>query len=405
MLTVINKIKTMKKILNVNRNLGVSKRFMLASLASIVVVGSSTVGLRVVNAQSIQDQINALQQENTNNQNAVNQLRTEARSYEDAISQLQGQINGLQAQIDANTRQQEDLQKKIEEAEAELKRQQALLGKNIREMYIEGDISTLEMLASSNDLSEFVDKQEYRTAVKNKITTTLEKINTLKHELKGKKESVDKLIKEQQDQRAQLAASRAEQSNLLSYNQSQQAEFNEKSKTNRARIAELLERQAREAARRFGGGGGQVGGGGYPWGTAPCLSGGHVKGRCDGFEWGYNGSWRNWNLAGYAYRNCTDYVAWKVYVTKGFAPGGLGHGGNWYNNADGRFDRGNSPRVGAAAVDPGTSSNPYGHVMYVEAVNNDGSIVISDYNRAGPGEYGTATLSVDKANGLKYVYF
>lgn len=380
-----------------------SGKLIALSITTLVVVAGSLTGVKIASAQSLQEQINALSQENANNQNAVSQLKDQAASYQDAINQLQNQIGGLQTQIDANTKQQETLQKKIEEAEAELAKQKDLLGKNIRAMYVEGDISTLEMLASSNDLSEFVDKQQYRESVKDKITETLTKINDLKHQLKGQKEQVDSLIKEQENQRAQLAASQREQNNLLSYNQGQQAEFNQKTKANQAKITELVRQQAIENARLFGSGGGQVGGGGYPWGNAPCLSTGQVKGWCPDYEWGYNGSYMNWQTGGYAYRNCTDWVSFRIRSSGRHVPGGLGNANQWDDRAPGfGYQVSGTPRVGAAAV---SNSGFYGHVMYVESVNGDGSILVSDYNRAGPGEYGLNTLSAGTASSLRYVYF
>ena len=44
----------------------------------------------------------------------------------------------------------------------------------------------------------------------------------------------------------------------------------------------------------------------------------------------------------------------------------------------------------------------YGHVMYVEAVNGDGTITVSDYNFGWDGLYRYYTRS---ASGLTYVYF
>ena len=44
----------------------------------------------------------------------------------------------------------------------------------------------------------------------------------------------------------------------------------------------------------------------------------------------------------------------------------------------------------------------YGHVMYVESVNGDGTITVSDYNFAWDGLYRHYTRS---ASGLTYVYF
>ena len=55
--------------------------------------------------------------------------------------------------------------------------------------------------------------------------------------------------------------------------------------------------------------------------------------------------------------------------------------------------------AGAAAV---MNIGYYGHVMYVESVNGDGTITVSDYNFAWDGLYRHYTRS---ASGLTYVYF
>ena len=230
------------------------------------------------------------------------------------------------------------------------------------------------------------------------IQATLDKITALKMELQSKKEEIETIIKQQEELRAASAIQKAEQDRLLNMNKSEQADFNKQIKETQNQINELKRQQAIENARLFGGGGGQVGGGGYPWGNAPCLHGGHVQGYCYDYEWGYGGNYFNWSNGGYAFRNCTDYVAWRT-----GAPGGLGNAKTWDDRAPAyNLTVSSTPRVGAAAV---SNSGYYGHVMLVEAVNGDGSIIISDYNRAGPGEYGISTLSAATARSLSYVYF
>src|SRR5690606_27362418 len=109
---------------------------------ALLLAGLSFTTVYHVRAQTIQEQIQALQHENQQNRSIVQRLSEEATSYEDAIKRLQAEIDTLQGQIDINTSEQERLTKEIEIAEAELARQQDLLGKNIRAMYVEGDIST-----------------------------------------------------------------------------------------------------------------------------------------------------------------------------------------------------------------------------------------------------------------------
>ncbi|MCH0558014.1 MULTISPECIES: CHAP domain-containing protein [Streptomyces] len=98
-------------------------------------------------------------------------------------------------------------------------------------------------------------------------------------------------------------------------------------------------------------------------------------------SWWTDASGNGWSPYGYAFRNCTDYVAWKMQSlgVPDSLTRGLGDGGSWYDNAASKtgLNRGTSPKVGAAAV---STSGSRGHVAYVEAVNDDGSIVTTEYN-------------------------
>ena len=241
---VISKQKMKKKIQNWSQNsVSISKRLTPVVFILLIVVASGISGIRYVHAQSLQDQINDLKQQNAENKSNVDKLREVATSYEDAIHQLQHDIEETEKAIGVSKQRQAELEQQIVQAEADLAKQKDLLAKNIRAMYVEGDISTIEMLASSNDLSEFVDKQQYRNSVEDKIIESVAKINDLKHQLKGQKEQVEVELKEQNDSRASLAASRSEQNRLLAMNESEQADFNNKTKANESKIKELQEAQ------------------------------------------------------------------------------------------------------------------------------------------------------------------
>lgn len=373
-------------------------------LLSVITLSiSSFVGVRYAGAQSLQEQINSLQNVNNQTIQQVDALKIEAASYQDAISQLQNQINQYQAEINQRQAESEKIKTEIVVAEAELLKQKDLLGQNIKAMYLEGDISTIEMLATSKNLSDFFDKQQYREVVKNKIKSTVDKVTTLKTELQTKKEEVEKIIKQQEELRAATATQKSEQNRLLGFNKSQQAEYNDQVTENQAKINELKRLQAIENARLFGGSGGLLGGGGYPWGLAPCIHTGQVEGYCYNYDWGVGGSPWNWQTGGYGYRNCTDWVAFRVRTAGGYVPSGMGNANSWDDRGPSYgYVVSSTPRQGAAAV---SNSGFYGHVMYVEAVNADGSIIISDYNRAGSGKYDTNQLSAATAANLRYVYF
>ncbi|MDQ3065305.1 MAG: CHAP domain-containing protein [bacterium] len=385
-----------------NSQISIKRRLVL--LSSVLMIAVSTLaGVRYVEAQSLQDQINDLTRKNNQTEDQVEDLKLEAASYQDAINQLQARINAYQLEINKREAQSKKIQKQIAEKEAELKKQKLLLGKNIKAMYLEGDITTIEMLATSKSLTEYFDKQQYRSVVKDKIKDTLDKVTVLKAELQTKKAEVEKIIKQQEQLRTATNIQRGEQARLLNMNKSQQAAFSSQMKSNQKKINELKRQQAIENARLFGGNGGQLGGGGYPWGYARCIHDNSLEGWCYNYDWGVNGNPWNWSTGGYGYRNCTDWVAYRVRVAGGNVPGGLGNAKLWDDRAPGYgFTVSSTPRVGAGAV---SNNGYYGHVMYVEAVNGDGSIVVSDYNRAGTGKYDMNVLSAGTASNLRYVYF
>lgn len=378
-------------------------------LLTVIVVGGLSAAPILVSADRFDDQISQLRAENAQKQERVQLLQVEAGSLQETIAVLQAQINGLQAQIEANIAKNEELKVKIAEAEAELAKQKALLGKNIKAMYLEGEITTIEMLASSNDLSEFVDKQQYRNAVKDKIKTTVDKVTALKLLLKGQKEEVERLLKEQELLQQQISLQKSEQNRLLGLNQSEQSTVNKQIKDNQSKIVDLKRQQVLENVRLFGGGrmqAGIPGGGGYPWGNAYCVHTGRVDGDCYNYDWYFRGSaWDGW---GYGFRNCTSWVAYKLAADGKTGISYLGNANEWPGRAAARgipVTYGKGAKAGNAVVNP---NGYYGHVMYVEAVLADGRIVVSDYNRGGDGLYrgpeGGNSAVLNQA-GLVFIHF
>ncbi len=92
---------------------------------------------------------------------------------------------------------------------------------------------------------------------------------------------------------------------------------------------------------------------------------------------------------GYAYRNCTDWAAYRIpQLTGKSVPKGWSHGGNWDDAArKAGFSVDTTPEPGDIAVWNGTDKNIYGHVEVVESVNSNGSVNTSSYNSRGNGNY------------------
>lgn len=369
----------------------IATRFNIGVLvlsSAILVSGTFLPSLsQLVQADSFQDQINALQAENAQSSNVVNDLQAQAASYQDAITKLQDQIDGLQASINDNVAQQASLQDQIVAAQAEIDHERAVLASDVKAMYVDGMPTTLELIATSKNLSEVVDKQEYRTTVQNKLQETLKKIADLQKQLQAQKAKIDQLLIEQQAQQQQLAGAQAEQANLLNYNQGQQAAYNSQIQANNGKVAQLRSAQA-AANRQLSGGGltaGDPGHGGYP----AVYDNAGQDSMID--RWGmYN-------------RECVSYTAWKVQQTYGHMPYGFGNANQWPGSARAAgYNTGSTPLANTVAI---WNVGYYGHAMWVEAVNGDGSIWVSQYNYDYAGHYSEMLVSAGMAASLTYIYF
>lgn len=386
-------------MLKLNKKIKMKLRITQLLKSTTLVMGSLllVVGFVIspyVQANQYEQQINELDADSSAKRENVNKLQVQAESYQGEISRLQIQINGIREQIKENEAKRDDLQAKIVAAEIELEKQKDLLGQNIKAIYVEGDITPLEMLASSNNLSEFLDRQQYRESVQSKIKTTLDKINELKAQLKAQKELVENLLNDQKIMNNSLTDSQIEQNRLLAFTEGQKSAYESQIKSNNTQINELRRQQAIENAKLFGGtpGTGPACGGGYP-GSAPGPWG----------AWGCNypldhsiDSWGMYN------RECVSYTAYKVAASGRHMPywGGRGNANQWDNNAIKAgipVDR--NPRVGDVAV---SNAGYYGHTMYVEHVYGDGRILISQYNGGWDGTYSEAVISTGN---LVFIHF
>lgn len=352
-----------------------------AILCAIVGVAS------VANADQFDEQIKALQNQNNATWGLINGLSDEADGYKATIAALQAQIDGVQAAISANQAKQAQLQAQINEVQRQIDEQKQLLREDLTAMYIDGGLSTIEALATSDNLSDFVDKEEYRTGVQIKLNESIDKISVLQAELQKQKVELEKLIDSQKLQYAQLDNARGQQAQLLSYNQGQQAAYNNQIKSNQGRISELRRQQAAANARFAGGapGSGPACGGGYParWCEIPMDS--------------VIDSWGMYN------RECVSYTAWKIAASGRYMPywGGRGNANQWDDNARAAgIPVDTNPRPGDVAV---SNRGFYGHVMYVESVNPDGTINISQYNASWDGRY-SERYGLDPA-GLVFIHF
>ncbi len=371
------------------------------ALAAAVLLVAGGACVAIARADNIQQQINNLNAQNSQSESALNGLQLQATSYQDAINLLQQQISGIESAVAANQTKQAEIQQQILDDQAQLAEEKKVLGEDITVMYVNGQLTTVEMLATSKNLSDFVDAETYRNAVQNKIQSEITQIAALENELRDQQTQVQQLINTEQIQQGQLTTDESQQSQLLGLNQTQQASYNQQIQANNNQIAQLRAEQAAANASiartvditASGGSGGACdigyGNGGYPMTL------------CNAAQDSLLDAW------GFPNRECTSYAYWYFVTQEGQSSFHVnGNAGWWWETSNYPVSTWNSSvSVGALGIEP-SSATPapvpslhggyYGHVMVVKALPGqtyqgvavpDGYVLVASMNEDEAGHF------------------
>ena len=108
----------------------------------------------------------------------------------------------------------------------------------------------------------------------------------------------------------------------------------------------------------------------------------------------------------YAWGNCTQYVYNRITQLGGHVDLNMGNGQDWGSTGVSRgYEVSNIPKAGTAVSFPAgvLGADPtYGHVGFVEKVNEDGSILISEMNAQGLNVVSTRTIQSEYVGMLTY---
>lgn len=360
-------------------------------------------------ASDLQQEIDNLNQEIDQNEDRLDELRNKKDSLENRLEILDAEAEQIQSEINVTEQEINQTQSEIQETEEELERTKELIQENVKVLYKEGSPSTMEVLFSSDNFTDFVNKQEYLDRVKSSLNEAARESVELKEDLEEKEIELQEKADELDGQKQELSQKQEEQQELIEQTEGEEDRFEEIVESQQEELEEMRERQRRayEAAAEAWGDNyiATNGSGGYPWDGQ-----GLTAGNCSGM-----GCVDDWNL----YKGqCTSYVAWRLanegYKVYSFNVPGYGPRGNaaewpetttdlWsevYGESNAAKIR-NNPESGYAAVDK-SLADPYGHVMYVEEVIDSSTIRISEYNFRQPDSYSVRDISTQ---GLEFIEF
>jgi peptidoglycan hydrolase CwlO-like protein len=377
-------------------------RATLIGFAIVFSFGVSVQMIHQVAADKWDDQIASLRSQANQYQAQADQLRAQGDTLQNKLDQINAQIAALQANINANQAKHDKLQADIAANQQKLKDTQDALGDMLANLYVDDNVSSIELLASSSNISDFVDKQEYRSSVRDQLNSSIAEVKKIKAQLESDQKAVDKVLAVLKIQNDQLAAQQADQQQLVDQTRGDEAAYQQLVNSARSQMQSIQAQQQAYYASLLSRGGGNSGvvgsfqywgwsgnqgcGGGYPY----CM--------------GQDSIVDPWNLYN---RECVSYVAWALENRFGKSVGAFHGDGNayqWPSSAprwSGAY-RTYDPQPGDAVILPANGGfAPIGHAMIVESVSGD-SVFVSQYNMYGTGQYSTMWI---KNSGVIFLRF
>ena len=305
----------------------------------------------------------AMKNMNQNRAVAATNIR-DANSVAARIKEIDSNIAALNAKIAANEARIKELDEEIAKNEKKLADTQAALAEMLIDAHFSSGTEPISLLAGSSSISDYAEKQAREDAAGEEITASSKKIKEIKEDLGKKRDEAEQARQENENAKREQANDKAEKNAL-------KAEY-DKNANDATALASYWEEKLKSLA--------------Y---TPPSNSKGN------GSRWtgvGNSYPYRNncprdnvrYSAYGGAVCQCTSYASWKAKEKWGIDNT---WGGNAYNyvNAKGYYvpatgirtyvDRNPAPYT--IAVQTG---GQYGHVMWVESVNENGSVNITEYN-------------------------
>lgn len=410
------KIKMAKSKILVNS--GISVAMAVASVVAIAVQVQQQPSVSARTADEIGVEIQQLQEEIEKAQQQASELKAKSETLQNELNTVAAQRTVIEHQIKATQSQYEKLLIEIKETEENIEKNRKTLGSLLAKMSIEDDLSPIERIASSENISTALDDFEYQSAIKTKLANQVKEIKEQKEALETKRDQVAQNLEDQKSFEGELQAKIAEQNKLIEIAKSEAAEYTAYAESRSAEKEQLQQEQQaifEEAARRAAEAAAAAAAAAGNSAAAANVSVPVAVSAASSYDqdWGAgcwvdaaNDSWGGprgdgTDPYGYYCGQCVSYTAWKL-MKMGITAKWWGDAKMWPANARAEgWSTGSEPRANSVGV---IMSGYWGHVVWVDSVNADGTINISQYNYHARGAY-SEMYNVHPSMYDTYIYF
>jgi septal ring factor EnvC (AmiA/AmiB activator) len=215
-------------------NIKTSKKIILLFATSIVALGLFTTYFvsnnRPVEAATINDLQKKSQQLQANiqaNNDKIQELSAQSETLQVKVEELNQEIARASTEIQLTEVKLEELRLRLKAAEEELERQKQLLKATLQAIYERSGASTFELLMATDNLTSFLNEQEYLGQLQSAVKQSTDQVIKLKQQIEEEKRNQEDLLKTQKQQRAVVDAKRAEQQSILDATKGEESKYRE----------------------------------------------------------------------------------------------------------------------------------------------------------------------------------
>lgn len=330
---------------------------------------------------------------------AANEASLTASAYEREVTYKNHEIAQKTAEIASTRTQIDKLIKEINEKEAKLTSQQTTLAKLLISHHFDKNSDPVLIFAGSNTISELAEREARETTINTQIAAANEDIIKIKSELEKKRQQEEDNLSALELAERELEATKRELEALVEKYENDAATYEKEAEKAREAMkeAERAEQEAHPELYRVG----------------------SYYGAFDSYEWqNYCPEYQDYfstyidgySVGGYVCE-CVSYVGWKAYEQYGLYLS-WGNANTWDDYGRASYVVDNIPSPNSIGQFDGASY--YGHVWWVESVNDDGSINVTEYNNAYAtylytgdyhyGDFGARTIPAWEASGYTYIH-
>ncbi len=173
----------------------------------------------------LQQQSQQLQADIQANNEKLEVLEEQEDSLEVKISALRSEIALANSEIQLTEVKLEELRLNLIKAEEELERQKQLLKATLQAIYERSGASTFELLMATDNLTSFLNEQEYLGQLQGAVKQSTDKVIALKKQIEAEKLAQEDLLAKQKLQREVVAEKKAEQESLLEQTQGEESRY------------------------------------------------------------------------------------------------------------------------------------------------------------------------------------